>query len=203
MEELRPGLWTWTSPHPDWTPEAGGPDGWEQDVRSYAYDAGRCFVLIDPLSPPSLFNELAEAKDVVVLITIGCHERSSGELAQELGAAVHAPKASVEHMAATAHPYEFGETLPGGVEAKSTPDADAAALWIPAHHALVFGDTILGDGEGGVRVPDAWLGESTTPAAFREGLRPLLELPVELVLPTHGDPVVNDAHSALERALAT
>jgi hypothetical protein len=32
-------------------------------------------------------------------------------------------------------------------------------------------------------------------------LRPLLELPVEILLPTHGDPILDDAHATLERAL--
>ena len=49
--------------------------------------------------------------------------------------------------------------------------------------------------------PDDWLGDAATPEQVREGLRPLLELPVELVLPTHGDPIVRDAHAALAAAL--
>jgi hypothetical protein len=35
-----------------------------------------------------------------------------------------------------------------------------------------------------------------------ERLRPLLELPVERVLVTHGEPVLKDARAALEQALA-
>jgi hypothetical protein len=33
LEEIRPGLTTWTAPHPSWTPDA---EGWDQEVRSYA-----------------------------------------------------------------------------------------------------------------------------------------------------------------------
>ena len=33
-------------------------------------------------------------------------------------------------------------------------------------------------------------------------LAPLLELPVELILPAHGEPVTEDAASALARALS-
>ena len=36
---------------------------------------------------------------------------------------------------------------------------------------------------------------------MRERLRSLLELPVELVLPTHGDPLVENAHETLGAAL--
>jgi len=48
--------------------------------------------------------------------------------------------------------------------------------------------------------PDDWLGGAATPEQVRDGLRPLLDLPVELVLPTHGDPIVRDAHAALAAA---
>ena len=36
---------------------------------------------------------------------------------------------------------------------------------------------------------------------YNAKLRPLLGLPVELLLATHGEPVLDDAHGALERAL--
>ena len=32
MQQLRPGLWTWTAPHPAWTEDEGGPDGWNRVV---------------------------------------------------------------------------------------------------------------------------------------------------------------------------
>jgi hypothetical protein len=37
---------------------------------------------------------------------------------------------------------------------------------------------------------------------LKERLRPLLELPVELVLVSHGEPVLQDGHAALSKALA-
>ena len=51
MRELRPRLWHWTAPHPEWTPESGGDDGWEQEVGCYAYVSpdGGTLVLLDPL----------------------------------------------------------------------------------------------------------------------------------------------------------
>jgi hypothetical protein len=36
---------------------------------------------------------------------------------------------------------------------------------------------------------------------YNEKPRPLLDLPVELLLATHGDPVTDDAQGALRRAL--
>lgn len=205
MAELRPGLWTWTAPHPSWTPEEGGPEGWEQDVRSYAYDADDVLVLFDPMSPPAEITDIAEGRPVSVLLTTQWHQRSSVDLAVGLGATVHAPAEKIEEVEAPALPYRLGDTLPGGVEPQVGGYLEEATLWIPAHRALVIGDVFRG-GERGFRVqPDSWIAEwiaeGLTSADLRERLRPLLELPVELLLPTHGDPV-EDGREVLARALS-
>jgi hypothetical protein len=70
---------------------------------------------------------------------------------------------------------------------------DERVLWLSEHGALVFGDSFPGG-----PIPDDWLPEGQTRADYRSWLAPLLELPVELVLPTHGDPGGRDV---LERAL--
>jgi len=54
----------------------------------------------------------------------------------------------------------------------------------------------LGDG---LEIPASWLPEGVTAEQVAAGLRPLLERPVEFVLPTHGQPA---GRAALERALA-
>jgi glyoxylase-like metal-dependent hydrolase (beta-lactamase superfamily II) len=74
-------------------------------------------------------------------------------------------------------------------------------LWIPGRNALVAGDSLP---DGGA-VPDAWLDTewaTATREEYNAKLRPLLDLPVELLLPTHGDPVTDDAAGALRRALS-
>jgi glyoxylase-like metal-dependent hydrolase (beta-lactamase superfamily II) len=201
MQELRPGLWTWTARHPGWTPDQGGPDGWDEEVRSYAYDAGPTLVLLDPISPPSMVNELRGGKDVAILLTVHWHKRSSRELVEELGAIVFTPEASLERTEVSAKPYRLGDELPGGVVAQNAYYPEEMIFWIPRHRAIVAGDVLLG-GERGLRVqPDSWLPEGVTPEALREALRPLLELPIELVLLTHGDPVNEDARMALAHAL--
>ena len=203
MEELRPGLWTWTAPHPDWTPEQGGPEGWERDVRSYALAANGVLVLFDPLSPPSAIEELAAGKSVAVLLTCPWHQRSAASLVERLGAVVHAPEVDLDQVEVSAQPYRLGDRLPGGVEPREGAYKSEALLWIPAHRALVAGDALLGS-ERGVRVqPDSWLEEGMTPTALRDRLRLLLELPLGLLLPTHGDPLTEDARGELERALAS
>jgi glyoxylase-like metal-dependent hydrolase (beta-lactamase superfamily II) len=202
VDELRPGLWTWTAPHPAWTPDDGGPEGWEQDVRSYAYDADDVLVLFDPMSPPAEIVDLARGRPLSVLLTMHWHQRSSVDLAVGHGATIHAPAEKAEEVEAPALPYRLGDALPGGVEPQVGGYPEEATLWIPEHRALVIGDVFLG-GEGGFRVqPDSWLAEGLTPAELRERLRPLLDLPVELLLPTHGDPV-EDGRDVLARAVST
>ena len=201
MEEIQPGLWTWTAPHPSWTPEAGGPDGWDEEVRSYAYDAGDVLVLFDPMSPPPEITETAAGRPVSVLLTVHWHQRSSIDIAVGLGATIHAPAEKIDEVEAPALPYRMGDTLPGGIEPQPGGYPEEATLWIPSHRALVTGDVFLGR-EAGVRVqPDSWISEGLTPAELRERLRPLLDLPIELLLPTHGDPV-DDGRQVLARALS-
>ena len=68
-----------------------------------------------------------------------------------------------------------------------------------AHRALVLGDLVIGR-EGGLRLPRTWIGEEHYPAVV-ESLRPLLDLPVERVLVTHGEPVLEAGREALAAAL--
>jgi hypothetical protein len=202
MDELRTGLWTWTEAHPSWTPEEGGPEGWERDVRSYAYDAGDALVLFDPLASVERVGELAAGRPVVAILTCKWHSRSCGELVAGLGATVHAPVETLEN-GVQAMQYELGEDLPGDVEPQIGGYPDEATLWLREHAALVTGDVFLA-GERGFRVqPDSWLTEGLTHEGLREQLRPLLELPVEMLLPTHGDPILENAHEVLEAALDT
>jgi hypothetical protein len=194
VEEIRPGLWTWTARHPEWTPGDGGPGGWEQEVRSYAVRSGDTVVLIDPLEPP---NEL-KAQAAAVLLTVWSHVRSG----DKLGLPVHAPASELARVPG-ALPYDAGDTLPGGVEVQPGFHPGEPLLWIPEHGALVSGDVLLGDRAGGIRLePEPWMPSGTTAADAAAGLRHLLDLPIRLLLPTHGDPVTDDAPARLRLALA-
>jgi glyoxylase-like metal-dependent hydrolase (beta-lactamase superfamily II) len=201
FEQIRPGLWTWTALHPEWTPEEGGPDGWEQEVRSYALDAGDSLVLFDPLVDPDDVAELAAGRPVVVVLTCLWHRRSAAELVERLGAVVHSPAADAGEVGVPAVPYQVGDDLPGDVEPQVGGYPNEATLWIRRHGALVTGDVFLGGGRGFRVQPDSWLAEGLTHETLRESLRPLAELPVELLLPTHGDPIVDGAADALRTAL--
>jgi glyoxylase-like metal-dependent hydrolase (beta-lactamase superfamily II) len=62
-------------------------------------------------------------------------------------------------------------------------------LWIESRSAVVAGDSLVDFGRG-LEIPREWLRESVTREQVVEGLRPLLDLPVEVVLPAHGAPTV-------------
>jgi hypothetical protein len=71
-------------------------------------------------------------------------------------------------------------------------------LWIESKAAVISGDTLTDVGQG-LEISVHWLREGVTREQVAEGLRPLLALPVEHVLATHGGPT---DRAALERALA-
>ncbi len=188
VDEIATGLWRWTGLHPGWTPADGGPDGWEQEVSSLFYEAPGAIVLIDPLVPMEDRDRFFMALDrdverldapVRVLLTVDDHRRSSAELAERYGGTIGEVPTGVEVAL-----ERWGETV----------------YWIPEHGALVFGDVVLGRA-GGLRLPRTWIGDEHYDEVVA-GLRPLLELPVQRVLVAHGEPVLENGHSALAAALA-
>jgi len=96
-----------------------------------------------------------------------------------------------------AHWYAAGDRLPIGAEAFPGREHNDLVLWIESVGAVIAGDTLVDFGRG--FTINEWLREAVTREQVAEGLRPLLELPVEVVLPAHGAPA---DRAALERALA-
>ena len=86
------------------------------------------------------------------------------------------------------------------------PRAGEVMVWLEEHRALVPGDRLLGDDAGGLRLcPPSWmsyLDSDITQDELRAALAPLRELPIEMVLVTHGTPVLADGARAVELALA-
>src|SRR5437762_13343957 len=90
--------------------------------------------------------------------------------------------------------------LPAGVEiaAETGLAPGEFVFWLPEHRALVAGDVILGRAHG-LEVPRTWLEDRYD--ATIAALLPLLDLPVDRVLVTHGEPVLEDGLEALASAL--
>ena len=183
----------WTSYH----------DHWEEEVGCVAVETADGLVFIDPLDPPA---GLPRPKHV--LLTVYWHDRS----APDVGAAhVWSTRRAARPLGnrgvrVTDHVEDGG--LPGGIEAFQTARNGEVVYWVPDERALVVGDVLLGAGakprptDEPLRLcPERWLGKATHDD-LRKSLAPLLELPVESVLVSHGAPVLGGGADALATALA-
>ena len=192
-EQIRPGLWRWTAPHPDWQPSdsADAPDSWPRDVGCVLYQAPSEAVFIDPLAPPddpafwAWADEICRGRSVSVLETIALSPPQPrgvpGPLRRRHDGPIRRPAARLP---------EFHETL----------------HWIEEHRALVPGDSLIAGADGELRMcPQSWLdfiAAGLTIAGLRAALeRALAGLDVELVLVSHGEPVLHDGAAALAGAL--
>jgi len=157
--------------------------------------------IIDPQVPadePQRFWEALDrdverlARPVHVLLTVHWHERSVESVLERYGATLWRPD-------------QPGE-LPSGARAEVVKGADwvEALFYLEPWRALVVGDLLIGE-DGGVHVPLSWFPKEEQDwarAGLKERLRGLLDLDVELVLVSHGEPVLENGNAALERALA-
>jgi hypothetical protein len=191
MEAIAPGLRRWTAFHPQW----------KEDVASLALESGDGLILIDPLEPPA---ELRRPEHV--LLTLFWHGRSTREL--DAGR-VWAPSRSARPLrnrgVNVTDAFGVGDELPAGIQAFQTARVNEVVYWLPEQRAVAVGDVLLGAGakpratDDPLRLcPERWLGKASH-ADLRESLRPLLDLPVELVLTAHGAPVLAEGRAALER----
>ena len=220
MQELRPGLWHWTARHPGW--EEGEP--WDPNVSSYAVDDGERLLLFDPIAPPGELEARAVQRETAIVLTAPWHERDAEGLVERLGVPVYTARPdSAEYLMETygitreqagdgspdvvwllregkgeARVYSAGERLDIGVDAYAGQKPNDLMLWIESHRAVIAGDTLADHGSG-LAINERWLPRGVTREQVADSLRPLLELPVEHVLATHGGPF---DRAALERALA-
>ena len=205
VEQLVPGLWRWT----------GRPNQGKHDVACTYYETADGVCLIDPFVPPEarevFLDALARDVDrlggpVHVLLTTFRHARSARELVERYGACLWAPsraRAAVERRTGPVDRlFRPGDGLPGGLQALASGRGAEVVFWLPAARTLVVGDVMLGQDGGGLRLcPESWLPTGWTHARLRHALRPLLGLPVERVLVSHGEPIRGGGSSALRELL--
>jgi hypothetical protein len=192
-------------------------------VSSYAIDDGARLLLFDPLAVPDEILELAADHEPLVVLTAPWHERDTQSLVERLGLSVFVPPPDTaddlvrkygitpEQAAGgspdvawllagdggEAHLYAAGDRLPLAIEALPGREHNDLVLWIESVGAVIPGDTLVDFGRG-LEINE-WLRGGVTCEQVVEGLRPLLALPVEVVLPAHGAPT---DRAALERALS-
>jgi hypothetical protein len=195
--EIAPGLLRWTAPHPDWNPQAtqGSAEDWEQNVGSVLYELPDAVALIDPLLPTEDRTEFLRWLDgriatrpVSILTTIRWHRRDRELLAER-------------YKSTTSRAWN---AVPHGIEPRPLRGAGETMFWLPRVAALVPGDRLIGAPGGCLRVcPQSWLDDvHVNRSGLAELLRSLVELPVERVLVSHGEPVLRDGRAALVRAIA-
>ena len=197
IREVTAGVWIWSLPHPDWTPEIE----WGPWVTSTCVESGGEVVLIDPIAPPeddSAFWARVDARPpTVVAILKPDHVRDVDLFVQRYGARAFGPSLfwRDDIPETELEPIEPGTELPGGLVALyDGRGKNETPLWLPEQRALVFADALTAPA-GELRVwATPWHEERALPA-----LRALLELPFEHVIVAHGDPVHDRA--AYERAL--
>jgi len=198
VQELRPGLWRWTASHPEWDHA----QHWGPDVGSVYAELPDAVVVVDPLVPADEDERFWSALDrdverlavpVRVLLTVHWHERSVAAVLDRYDATLWRPE-------------EKGE-LPAGVRAEIVKGSDwvEAMFFLEPHRALVTGDLLIGK-NGGIELPIEWFPKAEREWAERE-LKPELRqrlgaLPIELVVVSHGEPVLGDGAAAVDAALS-
>lgn len=199
--EVAPGLRAWTRHYGEWN----------DDVSAFALRRRRELVLVDPLLGDEdwqALDELAGSRELQVLLTVHWHARSTAAVVERHpGTRVWVnsrARAATARRAPVTDLFRPGDPLPGGLVAIAARPRTEVVLWDPESRALIVGDALVAD-------PDpprlrtckpSWLPASTGIAELTEALRPALELPVELVLPSHGPPILSEARAQLARALA-
>jgi glyoxylase-like metal-dependent hydrolase (beta-lactamase superfamily II) len=198
VREVQTGLWHWEAPHPEWGPGDSSLEWDRQEVSSYAIEEGDRLLLFDPLAVPTEIEELAAERETAIVLTCPWHRRDAVGLAERLGVPIYVPPPDPpDPNPVEGHVFSAGDRLPVGVEAFPGREPNDLVLWVESRRALVAGDTLIDRGQG-LEFPVTWVPDGVTPEQILEALRPLLELPVELVLATHGGPT---DRAALERAV--
>lgn len=195
---------------------------WDPEVGCVYLETADALVLIDPLAPPQGTTDAADfwqllESDIartghsldILLSWAGewmSHIRSAPEIRERhpdsrIWAPVGAKDEMVKRNVPVTNWFAPGDALPGGVQAFPTVVAGEVVFWLPEQRALVPADGIDGVPGGLCLQPDSWLAEGVTPQAQRDALKPLLELPIELVLVSHGEPVLVDGHAALAKVV--
>ena len=205
---------------PGATPGRSG-EPWAEAPRTPSTNAPA----FDPLGMPDEVEALANERETAIVLTAPWHERDTQSLVEQLGVPVYAPPPDtgedlmrkfglsaeqvdgfvssdlrwlLEGGAGEAHQFLAGDTLPFGVQTFPGWTHNDVVLWVESRRAVIAGDTLADFGPG-IEINARWLRGGVTREHVADGLRPLLELPVERVLASHGGPL---DRAALERVLA-
>jgi glyoxylase-like metal-dependent hydrolase (beta-lactamase superfamily II) len=165
---------------------------WPREVGCVYYEADDATVLIDPLVPAgeedAFFHHLDADVErrrlpVVILLTAEWHRRSADELAARYDARIGSP-------------------LPAGMEEVVIEGSDErqVAYFIRPHASLVVCEIFAVDADGELRACQS--PALARPDELEASLVRIMELPIERLLVSHGEPVLEDAKARMAEALA-
>ncbi len=194
--DVSDGLWIWQIAHPDWKQ---GLD-WPPLVTSTCVESGGEVAVLDPLAPPAdspVWERLDARPPTMAVVLKPDHVRDVDAFVARYQTRAVGPSLfwRDDIPETELEPFDPGTTLPGGLRALyDGRGRNETPLWLPDQRALVFADALTAP-DGRLRVWDTpWHQERTLPA-----LRALLDLPFEIVIVSHGEPVHD--RDAFQRAL--
>ena len=182
-------------------------------MASFALVAGDDLVLFDPLVPSddeerfwrNLDADVEHHGAPKILLTIYWHDRSAATIAEryegtEVWCASAAQPRPVDASASPRRSRRARRCRRGSRHARPSSRTEAV-FWMPDDRALVLGDALLGDAGRRAGARQLVPGAPDARRSAREALRPLLELPVELVLADARRAGLENGRAALEQAL--
>jgi glyoxylase-like metal-dependent hydrolase (beta-lactamase superfamily II) len=199
IRDVAPGLWIWRVAHPHWKPG----QGWEPVVTATCVDSRGETLVLDPLAPAagdSVWQRLDARPPTGVVILKPDHVRDVDLFVRRYHPRAFGPRLFFRYDIPDAELewIEPGTELPGGLVAlHDGRGRNETPLWLPEQHAIVFADALTAPG-GELRV---WASPAHKERAL-PALRALLDLPFDLVIVSHGEPVHTRAayEQALERS---
>ena len=208
VETIRPGLWRWTAPHPDWTAKDGGPGGWARDVAASTTrprgtssssirksrpagrqpSGGQRGALLAGPGPGRAAPAAPGGRPAHPGLARAQRQRRLRALPQPARGPASGCPGQPGGGGGDRHGHlRTGRSPPrrgAGLRAPGARDRGGALLPSP-HAALMSGDPLVAEGDGRLRLgwidDEAWKQERLLPT-----LRPLLDLPLEMVLVPHG-----------------
>jgi hypothetical protein len=194
VQQIAPKLRRWTAWHEEW----------RQEVGSLAVDTADGLVLVDPIEPPPEVRRPAH-----VLITVFWHARPTGDIGEPRYWAHSRGVRRLKNrgVVVTDTVDDRDAELPGGIQMFPTARESEVIYWLPDQRAIAVGDVLLGAGakphatsEPLRLCPERWLDKKKY-RDLKKSLRPLLELPLERILVSHGEPVLTGAKDTLAALL--
>jgi hypothetical protein len=187
IRDVAPGLWIWRTEHPDWEPGFA----WQRIVNSTCVESGGEIAVLDPLAPPpdaaEIWDRLDARPPTMAVVLKPDHVRDVDLFVGRYGLRAFGPYVfERDNLPDTdLEGIQPGTELPGGLVALyDGRGRNETPLWLPEQRALVFADALTApDGELLVW-GTPWHEERVLPA-----LAALLDLPFELLVVAHGEPV--------------